>query len=53
MQAGAIASGLSGTGSSFVAVVDDESIGEVKDAWDKYEGTVIETQVDNVGCVLL
>lgn len=53
LQAGAIASGLSGTGSSFVAVVDEDSIGDVKDAWDKYEGTVIETKVDNVGCVLL
>lgn len=53
LQAGAIASGLSGTGSSFVAVVREESIDEVKDIWSKYEGRVIETKVDNEGCVLL
>lgn len=46
---GAIASGLSGTGSSFVAVVDDDSIDDVKEAWEKYEGSVIETHVDNEG----
>ncbi|MBP3791288.1 MAG: shikimate kinase [Methanobrevibacter sp.] len=50
---GAIASGLSGTGSSFVAVVDDDSIDDVKEAWEKYEGSVIETHVDNEGCCLL
>lgn len=50
---GAIASGLSGTGSSFVAVVDDDSIDDVKEAWEKYEGSVIETHVDNKGCCLL
>ena len=53
LEAGAIASGLSGTGSSFVAVVNEDSIDNVKEAWDKYEGRVIETKVDNVGCVLI
>lgn len=53
LQAGAIASGLSGTGSSFVAVVSEESIDDVKEIWSKYEGSVIETKVDNEGCVLL
>ncbi|WP_298501491.1 shikimate kinase [uncultured Methanobrevibacter sp.] len=53
LQAGAIASGLSGTGSSFVAVVDDNSIDDVKEIWRKYEGRVIETKVDNEGCVLI
>lgn len=53
LSAGAIASGLSGTGSSFVAVVDEESIDDVKEIWEKYEGSVIETQVDNEGCCLL
>ena len=53
LEAGAIASGLSGTGSSFVAVVDDDAIDNVKEAWSKYEGRVIETKVDNEGCVLL
>ena len=49
LQAGALASGLSGTGSSFVAIVDESSIDEVKDAWGAFEGRVIETKVDNQG----
>lgn len=53
LEAGAIASGLSGTGSSFVAVVSDESIDYVKESWSKYEGNVIETKTDNKGCVIL
>lgn len=53
LQAGAIASGLSGTGSSFVAVVDDNSVDSVAEAWSKYEGRVIKTNVDNTGCILL
>lgn len=51
LEAGAIASGLSGTGSSFVAVADEDKLDDIKLAWDKYEGTVIETHVDNEGCV--
>jgi shikimate kinase len=53
LEAGAIASGLSGTGSSFVAVVSEDSIDDVKQSWQKYEGNVLETRVDNDGCVLL
>lgn len=53
LEAGAIASGLSGTGSSFVAVVSDETIDDVAEAWSKYDGKVIETKVDNMGCVIL
>lgn len=53
LSAGAIASGLSGTGSSFVAVVDEGSVDDVRETWEKYEGSVIETQVDNEGCCLL
>ena len=53
LASGAIASGLSGTGSSFVAVVGEESIDDVKESWEKYEGNVIETYVDNKGCCLL
>ena len=49
LQAGALASGLSGTGSSFVAIVDDSSVDSVKEAWNSYEGRVIETEVDNRG----
>ena len=53
IQSGAIASGLSGTGSSFVAVCDDGSIDNIKDVWSSREGRVIETAVDNEGCVFL
>lgn len=53
LEAGALASGLSGTGSSFVAVVSEESIDKVKDSWAKYDGKVIPTKVDNVGCKLM
>ena len=53
LEAGAIASGLSGTGSSFVAVVGPDSIDDVRESWSKYEGKVIETAVDNIGCVLI
>lgn len=53
LEAGAIASGLSGTGSSFVAVVSEESIDDVKESWAKYEGSVIETRTDNGGCMIL
>ena len=49
LQAGALASGLSGTGSSFVAIVDESSIDGVKEAWASYDGRVIETTVDNRG----
>ena len=53
LQAGALASGLSGTGSSFVAVVDEDSIDDVRESWMKYDGRVIETKTDNDGCRLL
>lgn len=53
LEAGAKAAGLSGTGSSFVAIVDEDSIDNVKHSWNKYEGTVIETKVDNIGCKIL
>ncbi len=49
IQAGAIASGLSGTGSSFVAVCNDSAIDDIKDVWSHLEGMVIETNVDNIG----
>lgn len=50
LEVGAIASGLSGTGSSFVAICEDEAIDDIKETWSKYEGKVIETKVDNIGC---
>ena len=43
----------SGTGSSFVAVCDNSSIDDIKDVWSSREGRVIETAVDNEGCVFL
>ncbi|AMK15701.1 shikimate kinase [Methanobrevibacter olleyae] len=49
LESGALASGLSGTGSSFVAIVDDSSIDNVKEAWNSYDGKIIETIVDNEG----
>ena len=53
LDAGAVASGLSGTGSSFVAVASEDSIDDIKYSWSKYEGKVIETKVDNKGCRIL
>ncbi|WP_405269230.1 shikimate kinase [Methanobrevibacter sp.] len=53
LDAGAIASGLSGTGSSFVAMCDENVIDDIKYSWNKYEGKVIETKVDNIGCRIL
>jgi shikimate kinase len=54
LNAGAIASGLSGTGSAYVAIVDDES-NNVKDIWDSYtdSGRIIETGVDNLGTSII
>ncbi len=53
LESGAIASGLSGTGSSFVAIASEDTIDDIKYSWDKYDGTVIETKIDNVGCKIL
>lgn len=51
LEAGAIASGLSGTGSAYVTIVDNESKDKVKDVWNSYSdsGRIIETEVDNLG----
>lgn len=53
LSAGALASGLSGTGSAFTAIVDDESIDSVKEAWSQFEGEIIKTKVNNQGTILL
>ncbi len=53
LSAGALASGLSGTGSAFTAIVDDESIDNVKEAWSQFEGEIIKTKVNNQGTILL
>ena len=49
LEAGAVASGLSGTGPSFVAIADDNSSPSIMDAWKSYPGEVISTKVDNQG----
>lgn len=49
LESSALAAGLSGTGPSFVAIVPDNSLDDVKQAWDSYPGRVISTGVDNVG----
>ncbi|MCK9150863.1 shikimate kinase [Methanobacterium alcaliphilum] len=53
LDSGAIASGLSGTGPSFVAVVDDKSQDKVQEAWNAYSGKVISTEVDNKGTMVV
>jgi len=55
LSAGAIASGLSGTGSAYVAIVDNESKDNVKDIWNSYNdsGRIIETEVDNLGTSII
>lgn len=49
LNAGALASGLSGTGSSFVAIAKEEKIDDIKDAWAQFDGNVIETRTNNEG----
>jgi shikimate kinase len=53
LEAGAFASGLSGTGPSFVAVVNDECVDRVHEALNNYPGRVIATQVDNNGTMVI
>jgi len=45
--AGALAAGLSGTGPAVTAIVSDEKKDLVKDAWQVYEGDIIEARVNN------
>lgn len=49
LNAGALASGLSGTGSAYVAICDEHDLDSVKDAWSSFDGRVIESSVDNTG----
>lgn len=53
LNSGALAAGLSGTGPSFVAIVPDENVDEVAEAWDSYPGRVMRTGVDNQGTRLV
>lgn len=49
LNAGAFAAGLSGTGPSFVAITDNNSLENVLEVWSQYDGEVIHTDVDNEG----
>lgn len=49
LSAGAIAAGLSGTGPSFVAITNDESLDAVLNALNPYEGEIMHVEVDNEG----
>lgn len=54
LNAGALASGLSGSGSSYVAIVTDEYVDDVYDAWSFLEeGKIIKTSVNNNGTKFL
>lgn len=50
LNKGALASGLSGTGSSFVAICEDSTIDDIKEVWSVYEGNIIESRTNNKGC---
>jgi len=47
LMAGALAAGLSGTGPAVTAIVPDEKIDLVKDAWQGYEGEILEARVNH------
>lgn len=49
IDAGAVASGLSGTGPSFVALAGDEDVDNIVEAWSSQPGQIIRTEVDNKG----
>lgn len=49
VDAGAVASGLSGTGPSFVALAGDEDVDNIIEAWSSQPGKIIRTEVDNKG----
>ncbi|MFA5363822.1 MAG: shikimate kinase [Candidatus Bathyarchaeia archaeon] len=46
LVAGAIASGLSGTGPAVAAVVSKEKVEQVKDTWQKLDGEIIDAHVN-------
>ncbi|MGZ4857296.1 MAG: shikimate kinase [Methanobacteriaceae archaeon] len=49
LDSGALAAGLSGTGPSFVAIVEEENLDQVHEVWSSLDGRVISTGVDNWG----
>jgi shikimate kinase len=46
LVAGALASGLSGTGPAVSAVVLEENVEQVKDAWQKREGEILQAHLN-------
>ena len=46
-MAGALAAGLSGTGPAVTAIVPDERIDLVKNAWQKFEGEILEARINH------
>jgi len=46
LENGALAAGLSGTGPAIAAIVPEENIDDVKEAWSKREGRLIETKIN-------
>jgi len=46
LAAGALASGLSGTGPAVSAVVSEENVEQVKDAWQKREGEILQAHIN-------
>jgi shikimate kinase len=47
LAAGALAAGLSGKGPAIAAVVPEEKVKAVKDAWRRYGGDIIETRINH------
>ena len=47
LTAGAVAAGLCGKGPAVTAVVDEDKINQVKEALMKYEGEVVETEINH------
>jgi shikimate kinase len=47
LLAGALAAGLSGKGTSVTAVVPKEKVDSVKDAWQPYEGDILQAKVNH------
>lgn len=47
LMAGALAAGLSGTGPAVTAIVPGEKIDRVKDAWQTYEGDILQARVNH------
>ena len=47
LLAGALAAGLSGKGPAVTAVVSNEKVDSVKDAWQPYEGDILQAKVNH------